>query len=212
MFIVIEGLDGAGTTTQTRLLAQALTDSGRAVITTREPSDGPLGTMLRQALGGRLRLPSGEAIAPETIALWFAADRTDHLAAVVNPALERGTIVISDRYVQSSIAYQSVDCDAQWVLAINAMARPADLTIFIDVPVDECERRIVARGQPRDSFETRAFLDRVHRGYQTACVLADHNLKRVDGFRPPARVAEEVWTIVSTALAQFGEAGSGSSH
>lgn len=201
MFIVIEGLDGAGTTTQTRLLAEALTESGRRTMTTREPSDGPLGTMLRQALAGRLLLPDGAPMAPETIALWFAADRTDHLAAVVNPAIKEGTIVISDRYVQSSIAYQSVDCDAQWVASINAMARPADLTIFLDVPVDECERRIVARGLPRDAFETRSFLERVHAGYQRACELAGQNLQRVDGFRPVAEVASDIRAIVSAALA-----------
>jgi dTMP kinase len=201
MFIVLEGLDGAGTTTQTQLLAEALRSQGRTVITTREPSDGPLGTLLRQALNGRLRLPDGSPVRPETIALWFATDRTDHLASTVEPAVAAGTIVISDRYVLSSIAYQSVECDAVWVNAINRMARPADLTIFVDVPVDECVRRISERGRPRDSFENHTFLEKVYAGYHAGLNLSDQNVRMVDGFRPVDVVASDILAAVTAAMA-----------
>src|SRR4051794_39709628 len=106
-FIVIEGLDGAGTTTQTERLATRLREEGHRVLTTREPSDGPVGMLLRQALTGRLTLPGAHApLADETLALLFAADRTDHLASRVEPALGRGEVVLCDRYVLSSLAYQ----------------------------------------------------------------------------------------------------------
>ncbi|HLL53606.1 MAG TPA: dTMP kinase, partial [Myxococcaceae bacterium] len=98
-FFVLEGLDGAGTTTQCERLASELRSRGFRVLVTREPSDGPVGTMIRQALTGRLGMPGGNGpLAPETLALLFAADRADHLHARVRPALERGEIVISDRY------------------------------------------------------------------------------------------------------------------
>ena len=84
------------------------------MLTTREPSDGPVGTMIRQALTGRLGLPGGAGpLAPETLALLFAADRTDHLAAQVLPALAAGKVVLCDRYVLSSLAYQGATLAAR---------------------------------------------------------------------------------------------------
>lgn len=115
-FIVLEGLDGAGTTTQTERLASLLRSEGHDVVTTREPSDGPVGTMLRQALTGRLGLPQGRGpLAQETLALLFAADRTDHLHARILPALEQGKVVLCDRYVLSSLAYQGASLPMAWV-------------------------------------------------------------------------------------------------
>ena len=93
--IVLEGVDGAGTTTQLERVAATLRDEGRRVLATRQPSDGPIGTLLRQALTRRLGLPEGRGpLTPETLALLFAADRTDHLAATVIPAIEEGQIVL----------------------------------------------------------------------------------------------------------------------
>src|SRR5690349_10994916 len=97
-FLVLEGLDGAGTTTQLECLSRALRQRGATVCATREPSDGPVGVMLRQALTGRLGLKGGAPLSHETLALLFAADRMDHLQAEVLPALERGETVICDRY------------------------------------------------------------------------------------------------------------------
>lgn len=104
--IVIEGIDGAGTTTQTDLLVAWLTRIGIPSIATREPSDGPIGVVARKHLGRHLDLAS-----PEAEALAFAADRMDHVASEIVPALARGTTVVADRYYLSSLAYQSLQCD-----------------------------------------------------------------------------------------------------
>src|SRR5215471_2535238 len=106
-FVVLEGLDGAGTTTQAERLASRLRQAGYAVLVTREPSDGPVGTVLRRALAGGVALPHrGGPLSDHTLALLFAADRMDHLCAEILPALGKGQIVLCDRYLLSSYAYQ----------------------------------------------------------------------------------------------------------
>ncbi|MFM2418433.1 MAG: hypothetical protein RL385_3156, partial [Pseudomonadota bacterium] len=107
VFIVLEGIDGAGTTTQTARLVSALTAQGRRTQATREPSDGPVGVLLRQMLRGRVVSPSGKAPPSEELALLFAADRLDHVSAELRPLLADGVSVVSDRYDYSSVAYQS---------------------------------------------------------------------------------------------------------
>ena len=121
-FIVLEGLDGAGTTTQAERIARALRERGSKVVVTRQPSDGPIGTQLRHALTGRLSLPNGRGpLTEDTLALLFAADRLDHLAAIVEPALARGEIVLCDRYVLSSLAYQGSALPMAWVESIRVV-------------------------------------------------------------------------------------------
>ncbi|HEY8212322.1 MAG TPA: dTMP kinase [Myxococcaceae bacterium] len=169
LFVVLEGIDGAGTTTQAERLSAALRAEGRRVLTTREPSDGPLGTLLRQALAGRLVLPGGAgALAPETLALLFAADRTDHLAAQVRPALEAGAVVICDRYVLSSLAYQGAQLPPRWVEAINAFAEPPDLTLFLEVDPEVASKRRAARGGDAELFEDDRVQAKVAREYLRA--------------------------------------------
>lgn len=201
MFVAIEGLDGAGTTTQTRLLADALRERGHRVLETREPSDGPIGVLTRQALRKRAVTRAGERLDPAAIALLFAADRIDHLRDEVEPALADGQIVLTDRYVHSSIAYQGSECDSDWVLAINSKARKADLVLFIDVPVDECLRRIDARGE-RELFEKHEFLAAVAQRYETAFVGRGETVVRIDGTQSIADVAVAMLSATQTALGQ----------
>ncbi len=104
LFISFEGVDGAGKTTQVNLLADHLRTLGREVVVTREPGGTVLGTQIRAML---LTANPGEEISPRTEALLFAADRAQHVSEVIRPALERGAIVITDRYLDSSLAYQS---------------------------------------------------------------------------------------------------------
>lgn len=168
-FIVLEGLDGAGTTTQTERLAAALRAEGHSVLTTREPSDGPVGTLIRQALTGRLGLPGGAGpLAPETLALLFAADRTDHLKAKVLPALEAGQLVLSDRYVLSSLAYQGMSLPMEWVDVINAHAVAPDLTLFVGVKPEVAARRRASRGGPAELFEADEAQRRIAKQYVAA--------------------------------------------
>src|SRR5262245_55399277 len=127
-FIVFEGLDGAGTTTQAHRLVDSLNALGHESHFTREPSDGPIGTQIRQALAGRLGLPGGQRLTPDTLALLFAADRVDHLASEIVPLCERGVTVVCDRFMLSSVAYQGQELDPAFVRQINARALPPDLT------------------------------------------------------------------------------------
>ncbi|HEX5751589.1 MAG TPA: dTMP kinase [Archangium sp.] len=182
--IVLEGLDGAGTTTQVERLASALRAEGQSVLTTREPSDGPVGVLIRQALTGRLVLPGGAGpLAPETLALLYAADRTDHLRAKVLPALEAGQVVLSDRSVLSSLAYQGASLPMEWVESINAHAVPADLTLFVGVSIEVAARRRAARGGPEELFDAEEKQRRISKQYEAAIKLRGkrEHVVRIDG-------------------------------
>ncbi len=165
-FLVLEGLDGAGTTTQASRLVAWLEASGRKAHLTAEPSRGPVGTQIRHVLSGRLRGAGGADFDPRALALLFAADRLDHWASEIGPRLEQGVDVVSDRYVLSSLAYQSVATgDAAWVAAINSRAPPPDLTVFLSVrPAVALGRRYAASAE-REIFEVPEFQRRVHRAY-----------------------------------------------
>ena len=207
MFITLEGLDGAGTTSQARLLCQRLEALGRTVTPTAEPSTGPIGTLIRQALRGRMVRRNGERVLPDALALLFAADRIDHLSDIVAPALERGDVVVSDRFVHSSLAYQGAECDLEWVAEINAKARAADLTLFLDVPVDVCLQRIGARGEDAELFEHREALEAVAARYERAFALRAEPVVRIDGTAPIDEVEAAVWAAVSARL--DGASGAG---
>lgn len=152
--IVIEGVDGAGTTTQVAQLSAALRARSQAVHETREPTSGPIGALLRLCLTGRLVTPGPMGVrAPswQTMALMFAADRQDHVDAEINPLLEEGITVVSDRYYHSSVAYQSLSASdgeaaIEWVRTLNAHARKPDLTIVLDVSSEEAAARRRQRG------------------------------------------------------------------
>ena len=157
-FIVLEGIDGAGTTTQMSELARTLSARGREVHTTHEPSDGPVGSMLRLIMRGRVASPGG-APGWEMMALLFAADRMDHVAAEIEPVLARGGVVLSDRYDASSIAYQSVSSDGSagdavtWIRTLNRAARRPDLVVVVDVTSDVALTRRTARGGAPELYE-----------------------------------------------------------
>lgn len=150
-FIVLEGVDGAGTTTHSRRLCEAL-GKAHAVHETREPTTGPVGSLLRQALTGRLVTPGQlgvRAPAWNTLALMFAADRLDHLEVEILPLLHERITVVCDRYYHSSIAYQSLTVGAgddaaeavRWIAELNRHARRPDLTIVLDIPAPVAAER-----------------------------------------------------------------------
>lgn len=163
LFVVLEGIDGSGSTTHTKLLGKALRQRGLKVVETCEPSSGPIGALIRQVLQRRLFVADAagpRAFAWSTMALLFAADRMDHLDSTIVPALREGAIVLSDRYDLSSLAYQSVtapggDKVVPWIRELNAAALRPDLTIVIDVPVEVAEERRRSRGGLEEMFETR---------------------------------------------------------
>jgi dTMP kinase len=205
--IVLEGLDGAGTTTQVERLAAALRAEGQSVLTTREPSDGPVGVLIRQALTGRVVLPGAlpggpGPLAPETLALLYAADRTDHLRARVLPALEAGQVVLSDRSVLSSLAYQGASLPMEWVESINAHAVPADLTLFVGVSIEVAARRRAARGGPEELFDAVEKQRRISRQYEAAIRLRGkrEHVVRIDGDQPVEAVTADCLAHVRKLL------------
>lgn len=157
-FIVLEGIDGAGTTTQLKYVHEWLEKRGELVHATREPTDGPVGNMLRQIMRGRLVSPGidggrARTFDPDAMALLFAADRLDHLHNEIVPFLESGRHVVCDRYVISSLAYQSLETDLKFVRTINEKAIAPDLTIFLRVRPEVAMNRIETTRTQRDTFE-----------------------------------------------------------
>ncbi|MFL5304592.1 MAG: dTMP kinase [Polyangia bacterium] len=166
MFIVLEGIDGSGTTTQLDRLAHHLSGRGRRVHPTREPSQGAIGRLLREILLGGHRLPDGAAVDGVAMALLFAADRRDHLTREIEPALAAGMDVISDRYVLSSLAYQAQEADRAWVAGLARDLRVPDLTILLDVPVAVAAARRRAAGRPDERYDADDVQSRVAARYR----------------------------------------------
>jgi dTMP kinase len=159
-FVVLEGIDGAGTTTQVARLAERLRrEPGPSVRATREPSDGPIGSLVRQVLTGRMVAPDGRVPAWTTMALLFSADRMDHVESEIQPFVMSGGVIISDRYDASSLAYQSVSSGrggpeaVEWIRTLNRHAMRPDLTIVLDLAADLAAERRFARGEAAQLYE-----------------------------------------------------------
>ncbi|HEX9296493.1 MAG TPA: dTMP kinase [Polyangiaceae bacterium] len=177
LFIVAEGIDGSGSTTLVEQLTAFFKSRGRPVHRTCEPSTGPMGAMIRQILSHRI-VVHGEAGAMSpgwaTMALLFAADRLDHLEAEVLPRLEKGIMVISDRYDLSSLAYQSatapgdVERVVNWIRELNRHARRPDLTLVLDVRPDIAASRRGSRGGSRELYEDPGLQERLAQAYAVA--------------------------------------------
>jgi dTMP kinase len=179
VFIVVEGVDGCGSTTHSRLLVKALKAGGSETVLTCEPTTGPVGALIRQILQRRLFVADAtgpRGFAWTTMALLFAADRLDHLDSLVVPALRDGAVVVSDRYDLSSLAYQSATAPEAheaipWIRELNVRAVRPDVTIVIDVPAEVAEERRRGRGGVEEMFEHRALQERLVAIYARAETL-----------------------------------------
>ncbi len=220
LFIAFEGLDGAGTTTQSRLLADRLEEEGYPVHLTKEPSEGPVGNLISLVLKGRLVAPRApRAVDPfpdDLLALLFAADRIDHLQAEILPKLHEGMVVISDRYLLSSYAYQSLGCELAWLRSINEHAAVPDMTILIDVPAPVCLRRIEKERWQTELFEGIEKLSVVRKNYlrlASSRFGETMNIRTVDGEREIGAVHRDVWNALrgSDLLGRGGGGGRGAS-
>lgn len=202
MFIVIEGLDGAGKTTQIDLLRDQLQARGEACHLTAEPTTLPTGKFLRSVLRQEITAD------PRTVAALFAADRIEHLfhpEAGILQYLEKGYHVIASRYYFSSLAYQSIDTDPAWIASLNMLARhtlPADLTIFLDLDPEVSMQRIRERGETPELFETRERLTRVREGFHMAFQHfgEGENIHIIDATANPADIADQIWEKVAAYL------------
>ncbi|WP_297488089.1 dTMP kinase [Thermococcus sp.] len=148
VFIVLEGIDGAGKSTQAKMLAEWFEERGQEVVLTKEPTDTAFGKLIRRLVltGGRVGIIDGAKISHEAEALLFAADRAEHIHKLIRPALEEGKVVISDRYFYSSLAYQwARGLDLEWLIDLNRFAIRPDIAILLDIPARESMRRIKGR-------------------------------------------------------------------
>lgn len=196
-FIAIEGLDGSGGTTQVARLAATLRGAGHTVLCTREPTGGPVGTLIRRALS---TTDPASVLSDSVLPYLFAADRRDHLDRVVQPALRDGAVVITDRYVPSSLAYQGLAIGVPAALALNASFPAPELTVVLDVPPEECMRRIRARGDALERFEDTDRLLAIRgcyaEGLRTLEARGDRVL-RLDGTAPMDVLAARISAAVS---------------
>ena len=192
-FIVIEGLDGSGKTTQAKLLVERLQKSHNAVYTT-EPSCGKIGSFIRdRCLYEEKRLDSAVE------ALLFAADRVEHVQNEVAPALNKGKLVVSDRYVYSSLAYQgSAGLNIDWIKAINKPALKPDLAVFIDVAPEIVLKRLNRKKSVMETLETQKKVREIYLKF-----VANGPLVRIDGDMPVAGLSEALYTLVLRFLATF---------
>lgn len=191
-FIVFEGLDGAGTTTQMKLLAEACDRSDRNCRATFEPTDRPIGRLVRSVLQKQI------VTTPLALAMLYAADREDHLHNPVHGILkdlEDGKLVICDRYLYSSLAYQGVECDFEKIASLNEFPSPQYI-FYIDTPVDECLKRISSRGSDAELFEKKEFLHAVKDNYEKIFQNLEEgvNLVRIDGLASIEEIALQIQT------------------
>jgi dTMP kinase len=201
--IVFEGLDGSGTTTQSKLLAERLQQRGRAVHLAHQPSEGPVGLLIRQILAGRAATPQADGklgvVDERGMALLFAADRLDHLGSQIEPRLARGEDVILDRYTLSSLAYQGASVSHEFIHAANRFARKPDLTLFLYVPASIALERVRARGAKLERYETAGHLQAIEREY-SRLVGTLASVVSIDGTRPIAEVADLCYAALQQQL------------
>lgn len=203
LFITLEGGDGAGKTTQSELLAGWLEERGHEVVRTREPGGTSLGVELRKLL------LHGESVDPRAEALLYAADRAQHIATIVRPALERGAVIVQDRYIDSSLAYQGAGrvLDVAEVRRISEWATEGllpQLTVLLDISPEAAAARRVARGGAADRLESEAddFHQKVRDGFRALAREDPHRYLVIDATLPPEELHLQIVARVSSLLSR----------
>jgi len=200
LFITFEGPDGSGKSTQVRLLGEYLKELGHDVVCTREPGGSRIGEKIRDVI---LDTENMEMDAL-TEAMLYASSRAQHVAEVIRPALEQGRIVLCDRYVDSSIAYQGYGRNlGDIVEEINALAVAGivpDLTILLDIPPEVCFERIGRTDGDRIESEDMTYHRRVYEAYLDLSKKHADRIKRIDGARGIEAVQGDIRMIADECL------------
>jgi dTMP kinase len=203
VLVTLEGGEGAGKSYQLAALAAKVQDARRTVVCTREPGGTPLGERLRKML---LEASGESAIDPLAEALLFVAARSQLMASVISPALGRGDVVLCDRFIDSTLAYQGYGRGVELMTLekLNAAATGGmkpHLTVLLDLPVDEGMRRNAADSK-RDRFESEAlgFHERVRTGYLSLAKREPERWLVVDADQPPDAVTEAIWARLAPLL------------
>ena len=203
LWITLEGGDGTGKTTQAALLEDWLTAQGRTVLRTREPGGSEVGTLIRDIV-----LHHRGDIAPRAEALLYAADRAHHVATIVRPALQRGEVVIQDRYLDSSVAYQGAGrvLDAAEVRDLSLWATEGalpDLTVLLDLDPREARKRLDADDKPFDRLEAEQedFHARVREAFRALADAEPERFLVLDAAQAPEAIADAVRARVTALMA-----------
>lgn len=202
LFVTLEGIDGTGKSTQGRLLADRLRAAGREVVLTREPGGAPGAEEIRRLLveGAPGRW------SPETEILLFTAARRDHVERTIRPALDRGAVVVCDRYVDSTRAYQGGAGLRGTVEQLHALAIGLDpgLTLILDMDPDTAASRLRERGMTaEDRFERKGAQGRLRDAFLAIAAADPDRCRVIDAARPADEVAEDIWQTVSARLEEF---------
>ena len=192
-FVVFEGIDGAGTSTQMRLLAER--DSGKKITFTAEPTERPTGKFLRQILAGK------EKVSPQTAAYLFAADRAEHLwgqGGIVDQT-KNGLTVVSDRYLFSNLAYQGVTCGEDLPKTLNSPFPLPQLLFFFDISAQKSLERVEKRGEAKEIYENEKFLSDTASRYRAIIdrykKLENSGMRIVelDATLPKEKISDLIW-------------------
>ena len=193
-FVVLEGGDGSGKTTQAKSLCSALRREGYKVHSTAEPSRSAVGRLIRR------KLLHGKKLSPEVEALLFAADRFLHLESEVRPALAAGKIVVCDRYMYASFAYQGAQgMDSEWLREINQFAAKPDIALYLDAPAETGLGRI---RREKSVMENLGLQQRVRKEYLKLVQAGE--LALVDATQPFKKVGQNIVDLVTLGLRELG--------
>lgn len=187
VFIALEGIDGCGKSTHAKELTRYLQEKGHNVLHTKEPSKGAIGVLLREYL--KMDAP------PRVDALLFTADRSEHIQNEIEPALQQGKIVICERYIYSTIAYQAAQgLDWDWLVDLNSFAPEPDLTVLLDLRPDIAVKRTTRE----EKFENLEFLKKVRSNYKK--LAEENNFFVADSSKGKTKVEKEIDEAVSEII------------
>jgi dTMP kinase len=195
--VAIEGIDGSGISTQARMLVDYLSRHEHPAMLTAEPSNGPVGQLLKRLLAPGVMAPSPSSL--RILGLLFAADRLDHYQRVVAPALAKGTTVVSDRWYHSSLAYQRTAIERDWIMALHRHTRAPDVTVYLAVKPETGIARRAAIGRRLEYFHDVAIQREVVNGYRaTISELRNEGerIELVDGEPDAPTVAADIVRVL----------------